>query len=96
MSVRVDAGRIHLEGDCPVEDAEALSAALAAASQPCVELSLCRHLHGAVVQAMLVFRPEITGIPMNGFTAAMVLPALTGQPTQSRALDGPDAISFHQ
>lgn len=72
---------VHLEGDCGVEDAEALVAALAAAPNARVHLSQCRQLHGAVVQALLVFGPEILGSSPDSFLTAFVAPALT-QPTE--------------
>ena len=54
MSVRRDGDIIRLEGECHVNDAEALTALLdgdlAAAT---VDLSQCRRLHGAVLQALV-------------------------------------------
>jgi hypothetical protein len=76
MAVRIEDGMIYLEGDCGVEDAEALASALADATFARVDLRLCRELHGAVVQALLVLQPPIEGQPANEFLNRFVLPVL--------------------
>ena len=77
MSVRRDGDIIRLEGECHVNDAEALTALLdgdlAAAT---VDLSQCLRLHGAVLQALLVFGPPVTGQPAYAFLAQWIHPAL--------------------
>ncbi|OJU09306.1 MAG: hypothetical protein BGN86_14255 [Caulobacterales bacterium 68-7] len=80
MGVRVDSGFVRLEGDCGVEDAEAVVAALMADAAARVDLSQCRQLHTAVVQALLVFRPRIDGTPADHFLATFVAPALQSRP----------------
>ncbi|MDO9336512.1 MAG: hypothetical protein Q7T61_08925 [Caulobacter sp.] len=76
MSIRVEGTRIILDGDCGVEDAEPLAAALEAMPSATVDISPCRQLHSAVVQALLVFRPYIEGVPSDPFLNAFVLPSL--------------------
>jgi hypothetical protein len=76
MSVRVENGVIHLEGICPVEDAEALVSALDRVSGPTVDMAACRQLHGAMVQVLLVFRPSLRGTPEDAFLRDYVIPAL--------------------
>lgn len=77
MAVRIEGGVVHLVSDCGVEDAETVAAALAAAPFARVDLDQCRQLHGAVVQALLVFRPQIVGLPADDFLKAFVVSRLT-------------------
>jgi hypothetical protein len=80
MSVRRQDGLIHLEGDCRVEEAETLLQLLQAEPEASVDISLCRHLHGAVAQVLLVFRPKVTGLPETPYLRDLVLPNLTRRP----------------
>ena len=77
MTVRLDDGMVVLEGDCRVEEAETLAALLSADVRP-VDLSRCRSLHGAVLQALLCFRPPVAARPAEGFLNEMVMPSLAG------------------
>lgn len=61
MSVRLESGRIHLEGECRVEDAEPLALLLQQHPQALVDVSLCRLAHSAVLQALLAFRAQVVG-----------------------------------
>lgn len=76
MTVRSENGVIHLEGICPVEDAEILVAALDADPAAVVELGDCRQLHSAVVQVLLVFRPSLRGEPNDLFLRGHLTPAV--------------------
>lgn len=77
MSVRLDGTIVHLEGVCGVEEAETLAAQLDGAGAWQVDLSGCAHLHGAVVQALLAFRPKLRGsLPEDPFTKDFLQPAL--------------------
>jgi hypothetical protein len=96
MSVRIEAGIIYLEGDCTVEDAETLAAALEAPDALRVDVAKCRHLHGAVVQALCVFHPEMAGVPMDSFTRDFVLPAVAALQAPSGRPAGSGAAPFHQ
>jgi hypothetical protein len=62
VSVRLDdAGTIVLDGDCPVEEAEALLELLQATPMPAVDWTRCTRLHGAVAQVILATRPAMVG-----------------------------------
>jgi len=77
MSVRLDGTIVHLEGVCGVEEAETLAAQLDETGAWQVDLSGCAHLHGAVVQALLAFRPKLTENPAeDAFTKEFLQPAL--------------------
>lgn len=60
MSVRLEGNTIYLEGDCFIEDAEPLATLLHAPGR-IVDLGQCRRVHTALLQALLVFRPYLTG-----------------------------------
>ena len=77
MSVRRDGQVIHLEGDCSVEQAETLAGVLESETGAKVDVSQCRHLHSALVQALLRFKPQIEGVSENPFIRDMITPALT-------------------
>ena len=76
MSVFLDDGVIRLEGDCPVEEAETLVGLLQGACVSGADLSQCRHLHSALVQALLAFRVRIVGESQTPFIRDFVTPAL--------------------
>ncbi|MFC4060348.1 hypothetical protein ACFOWE_18750 [Planomonospora corallina] len=69
-----------ITGVLAVEDVEPLAAWLRAAARPRVNLRDCTHLHTGALQALLVFRPVVTGKPLDPFLAVHVMPLLgTGQ-----------------
>ena len=77
MTVRLDGTVIRLEGPCRVEDAEALTILLQAGNASTVDFTTCQSLHGAVVQALLAFRPAIAGTPGAPFLRDLLLPILS-------------------
>ena len=74
MTVALEIDRIRLAGPAPVEDAEALVAALQAAPGLPVDWSDAGPLHTAVVQALLVLRPRLVGTPSDAFNRAFLKP----------------------
>lgn len=76
MTIRADGYAVHLEGHCGVEEAETLAALLEEEGPWEIDLSECRHLHGALVQALLVFRPVLRGLPEDVFMKGHLYPAL--------------------
>jgi len=87
VSVRRDNGVIALEGDCHVEDAERLAALLEAQADPLVDLAQCRHLHGALLQVLLWYRPKITGAPVDPFLRGWIVPILDTHFSKTEARD---------
>lgn len=81
MTVRLDGDVIVLEGECHVEQAEQLLQRLQDAPASTVDLSACRHLHGAVVQVLLSFSARVSGDPANTFLRQFVAPNF--QPPES-------------
>lgn len=86
MSVEARDDVIALVGECHVEDAEPLAAALADRPRP-VDVSQCRHLHGAVLQALLALGATVTGTAEDDFLTTFVAPNL-------RPSDAPDETSL--
>ena len=77
MTVRVAAdGTVFLEGNCPVDDAEALARLLL--SDPAAEIDwhACDQAHTAVLQLLLASRRRIRGSPQTLFLRNWVEPFL--------------------
>lgn len=77
MTVALRDGRIVLEGRCGVEEAEELVAQLLASPNAVVDVNGCLGAHGAVVQALLTFRPSISGSFADLFLERWARPILS-------------------
>ena len=58
---RHDDGNIILEGDCRIEEAEALLQMLLATPGAPVDWTRCGQLHSAVVQVIVTAKPTLVG-----------------------------------
>jgi hypothetical protein len=67
MSVRLADGVIVLEGDCPVDEAEALLELLLANPDAPVDWTDCNQLHTSVIQVLIVARRPMKGEPGSTF-----------------------------
>lgn len=76
MSLRRDGDLIHLEGTCPVEEAETLAALLLAHPGSGVAWSACTGLHTAVIQVLLRLRPSLHGTCGDPFAARWLAPLM--------------------
>ncbi len=96
MSVVMENGVVRLEGDCPVEEAETLVGLLQGSGVSGADISQCRHLHSALVQALLAFRVPIVGESQTPLIRDFVTPALelAGR-AAAEGLGGAEAIE-HQ
>lgn len=61
MAIRYLKKHAALEDIVTVEDAQTLLDWLKKQPKPAVNLSKCKHLHAAVLQVLLVTRPQVTG-----------------------------------
>jgi hypothetical protein len=78
MTVRLDHSTIRLEGDCHIEDAEPLLNLLQEKSGRTVDVAVAGHLHTAVLQILLAFRPKVAGSNTDGFFNSWIAPLLAG------------------
>ena len=76
MTVRVTSGTIYLEGECLVDDAEALAQQLSRSPRAIVDWSGCQSAHTAVFQVLLAIRPSVRGTPAGDFVAEHLAPLL--------------------
>ena len=77
MTVRwSDEGGIHLEGVCPIEDAEPLLQLVLADPGATVDWSSCELAHSAIVQVLLASRARLIGSPKGAFLRDYVALAL--------------------
>jgi hypothetical protein len=75
MTVVMDNGVVRLQGQCGTEDVEMLLAALSSGT-PSVDISEVDHLHGAILQVLLTFRPALLGSPRDTFVRTWLIPGL--------------------
>ncbi|MCQ4161521.1 hypothetical protein NON00_16505 [Roseomonas sp. GC11] len=61
-----------LEGHCSIEEAETLAHGLRQMKRPRVDLSGCTHLHLAVLQTLLAFRPLVAAPPEDPFLGRLI------------------------
>ncbi|WP_395397740.1 hypothetical protein WBP07_24680 [Novosphingobium sp. BL-8A] len=76
MTVRLDSGRIVLEGRCGAEDAEDLLGALETQPDGPVDLAGVTRVHFAVVQILFALSPAILNLPEECPLAADLLAPL--------------------
>jgi hypothetical protein len=74
MSVRLADGAIVLEGDCPVDEAEALLELLLDNPDAPVDWTACDQLHSSVIQVLIVARRSIRGKPGGAFLRRWIVP----------------------
>jgi len=72
MSIRYLKKHAVLEGIVGVDDAEALVQWLQKQARPAVHLGGCEHVHAAVLQVLLAWRPKISAPPADAVLAAVL------------------------
>jgi len=80
MSVRLEGAVIRLEGECRVEDAEALLSLLQEDAGRVVDLTAAGGLHTAAIQVLLALRPPLAGPAGDPFLARWLVPLLATTP----------------
>jgi hypothetical protein len=65
-----------LVGSCTADEALEFSDWLANSAQPKVDLAACTHLHAALLQTLLAYKPAITARPADPFLARWISPLL--------------------
>jgi hypothetical protein len=94
MSIVVEGGVVRLLGQCGADDVEALIAALQDGGQIAADFSATDHLHGAVLQTLLIFTPEVLGSPRDSFVRTWLIPVLQAARRKSE-LAGDQPPSHH-
>ena len=77
MGVSLEGDVIHLRGACPVEDAEPLLSLLQGNSGLHIDLRASGHLHTAVIQVLLAFRPVVVGPAADPFVETWLRPIMS-------------------
>jgi hypothetical protein len=80
MALRMDGNRLHLEGECGVEEALPLLESLAGPEPPEVDLRHCTHMHTALVQVLAACGTVPCAPPGDGFLARWLMPLLDARP----------------
>ena len=81
MTVVIEKDRILLQGIYDADDVEVLMSALREPGPSIVDLSEADHLHTAILQVLLAFRPSITGTPRDTFIRTWLIPVLVAERT---------------
>jgi len=80
VPVRTTSRTATFEGPVDVEDAGPFTEWLRRTSHPAVRIEHCTYLHASVLQALLAFRPTITGRPADPFLARWLDDLLASPP----------------
>ncbi len=73
---RIDQASIALKGQCPIEDADALTQLLIESPEAVIDWRGCDRLHAAVLQVLLIARPALLGPPRGRILAEHIAPSL--------------------
>ncbi|RFZ82608.1 hypothetical protein D0Y60_22080 [Shinella sp. WSJ-2] len=76
MTVTLEEDAITLRGVCGVEEVEDLVGYMERRPDLPVDLGAATTIHTALWQALMVFKPVVSGTPASPFAAGQVLPAL--------------------
>jgi hypothetical protein len=79
---RRDSGTVILDGECPVEDAEALLQLLQTMPGAVLDWTQCRRLHTAVLQVVLASGSVPVGPCGDAWVAQWLAPKLSQKGTQ--------------
>ncbi len=72
MTIQFGAQSAVLEGHVSVDDAETLAQWLRQQPVRTVDLGACEQIHGAVLQVLLSFQPDVTVPPADPLLAAVL------------------------
>jgi hypothetical protein len=81
MTVAVQQDCVVLTGNCGTDDVEPLLAALTDGGHTTVDLTDTEHLHTAVLQVLLAFRPNAVGSPGDTFVRSWLKQVLLKAPS---------------
>ena len=76
MSIAMAQGVVHLKGNCDAGDVEPLLAAVQQDRSVRIDLTEADHLHTAIFQVLLAFKPVVEGSPRDTFVRTWLIPIL--------------------
>jgi hypothetical protein len=76
MPLEFRRSEVCLSGSCTAEEALDLAEWLAKRKRPKANLAECTHMHSALLQTLLAYKPQISAPPADAFLATWVMPAL--------------------
>jgi hypothetical protein len=76
MPLEFRRSEVCLSGSCTAEEALDLAEWLAKRKRPKTNLAECTHMHTALLQTLLAYKPQISAPPADAFLATWVMPAL--------------------
>jgi len=80
MALRMDGDRLHMEGECGVEEALELLGHMAGLTPPEVDLRRCTHMHTALVQVLAACGTVPCVPPEDAFLARWLMPMFGARP----------------
>ena len=78
MPLEFRRNEVCLTGSCGAEDALELADWLTKHKRAKVSLAACTHLHTALLQTLLAYKPAVSVGPEDPFLARWILPVLAG------------------
>ena len=81
MPIQYQEDCVVLQGTCGIRELEDLQAFFQLHENPVVSFEGCQHLHTALLQLLLTYRPQIRGNAESAFIARWIVPLLDPKPT---------------
>jgi hypothetical protein len=78
MALQFRRNEVVFSESCGADEALELAEWLAKQKRPKAHLAACAHLHAALLQTLLAYKPSISAAPTDPFLRRWVLPLLTG------------------
>ncbi|MCB6179272.1 hypothetical protein LHP98_14200 [Rhodobacter sp. Har01] len=76
MPLVIDGSLARIEGAARVDEAETLVSFLETTADPVVDLGPTNHLHTAVLQVLMAYRPALATLPEDPVLLALLRPLL--------------------
>jgi len=76
MPLVIDGSLARIDGAARVDEAETLVSFLETTTSPVVDLGPAGHLHTAVLQVLMAYRPAISALPEDPVLLALLRPLL--------------------
>jgi hypothetical protein len=77
MALRLEGSEVWLIDVCGAEEALEFVDLLLKAERPTINLSRCTHLHAALLQTVIAFKPAVSAQPTEPFLQKWISPMLS-------------------